>query len=295
MSDYMGSELSQIVSRLVASKTIEEFEKNQKENLGTLKPPQIVGIVGLIDMIFCGVIMIIVTITQKEDIFTVLFCDGIFGAGLILGLFLVLYTRNFLMIYQDGKIVYRNILGRTRTYDCRDITHVYFRDNGGLQFVFQNGKKMNFDAEESIFANIVVGKEKLKREFKDGLQTVIKVSYHPALTVPFWCITAFFVYGALTEENGGLLLFAIIALLFCVGLQTSGTTYDTEERILTRRRCGIPKRYQIRGCQAKKVYEGGFLMKIDIFQGKKKIVSVPVSREFKNRAKLIYVLCKTHV
>lgn len=295
MSDYTTNEISQLASKLVVSKTIEEFAKSQKENLGTLKPPKIAGIVGLIDMIFCGVIMIIVTVTQREDIFTVLFCDGIFGAGFVLGLFLVLYTRNFLMVYKDGQIIYRNILGITRAYDCHDITHVYYRDNGGLQFVFQNGKKMNFDAEESIFASVVVGKEKLKQEFKDGLQTVIKVSYHPAFIIPFWCIAAFFVYGALTEANGGMLLFAIMALLFCVGLQTSGTTYDTEERILTRRRCGFPKRYQIRGCQAKKVYEGGFLMKIDIFQGKKKIVSVPVSREFKNRAKLIYALCKTHV
>lgn len=71
------------------------------------------------------------------------------GEGVLVGIYwlffalficLILYERNFQVIYKDGKITYRNMFRKTMVYDCKDIVHIYYMNNGGIQFTFKNEK-----------------------------------------------------------------------------------------------------------------------------------------------------------
>ena len=80
-------------------------------------------------------------------------------------------------------------------------------------------------------------------------------------------------------------------MIFCLGYQLSWTEYDKKSKILTCRKIVFSKSYDMHSCSAKPIYENGFLTIIEIYRGKKKVAKIPVSRKYKNRARLIKALC----
>lgn len=284
--------LTTVLSKLAVRKTIEDYEKNQRENIGTLKPPKFVLVVGIASMVIWAMLMSLVLIFSK-DVTTVLVCAVVFGSMFALGLFLVLYERNFMATYRDGIIIYRNIFRITQKYACQDIEHAYYKDRGGIQFVFKDGRKLSFDKEESYFYKEIIKREHLSCRFKGEENPIIKVYFHPFLMCPCWTFGGGMLIFSFGEP--GLFLFAILVLLFCLVCQLSKTTYDKERKILTRIRCGFSKQFDMNYCLAKPVYEDGFIMTIEIYEKKKKVGKIPVSVEYKNRARLIRALCRIEV
>jgi len=280
------------LSKLAVKKTIDDYEKNQKENVGTLQPPKFVLIVGIGSMIIWGVLMLLVVFLTR-DLTTWILCGVVFGSLFALGLFLVLYERNYKVIYKEGVIIYRGLLRITREYECQNIEHAYYKDSGGIQFVFKDGKKLSFSREEYYFYNQVLRKEKIKAKYKGEENPVIKVGFHPFFMYPCWFVCAISTLGILWAPE--LIVFIFFLFLFCLGCQLSYTTYDKESKILIRRRCGFTKKYDMRQHTTKPVYENGFLMTIEIYKNKKKVGSIPVSVEYKNRARMIHTLCRIEV
>lgn len=284
--------LTTVLSKLAVKRTIEDYEKIQRENPGRIKVPSFLFWIGMISMVFWGAMMILVLFFAKDAV-TVMICAIVFGVLFLLGLFLVLYEKNYKVVYKDGMIIYRNIFRMTRTYICDDIEHAYYKDSGGIRFVFKNGKKLNFAKEEQVFYEEVIKKEHLKCTFKGEEKAIIKVYFHPFFMCPCWIVGA----GMLlcTFWLPEIFLFAILVLLFCLGCQLSNTTYDKEQKILTRTICGLSKKYDMKNCSAKPVYENGYLMKIEIYEKDKRVTKVPVSVEYKNRARLIRAICRISV
>ena len=181
----------------------------------------------------------------------------------------------------------------TRKYECSDIEHVYYKDAGGIWIVFRDGKKLSFDKQEYYFYREILKREGLKCKYKGDENPVMKAYFHPFMMCPCWLICGCAVVGSLWESS--LVVFAILALLFCVGCQLSNTIYDRKSKVLTRRICGFARKYDMKEHSAKPVYENGFLMKIEIYKKNKKVANVPVSVEYKNRARLIRELCGVEV
>lgn len=90
--------------------------------------------------------------------------------------------------------------------------------------------------------------------------------------------------------EGELPLFMLPCFLFCLACQLSYTTYDKRTQILTKTRCGFSKRYDMRHISVKKIYQDDNLMKLALYDGKKKVGSVPVSAEYKNRMALVHAI-----
>lgn len=277
-----------MLSRFAVNKTIKDYKKNQQENIGVLMPPKSILILGIISMVFWAALMIAVLIFAK-DVTTILICALVFGSLFALGLFLVLYERNFLVIYRDGEIIYRNLFRITRKFSCRDIAHTYYTDGGGIQLVFKDGRKLSFGKEESYFSGKIVKTEHLKCQFRGEESTVIKVRLHPFIMLPLWFLSGGMALGSLFAPD--LFLYAILITLVCLGCQMSNTTYDQDSKILTRRRYGFAKHYDMLLYSAKPVYRDDFLVYIELYKGNQKITKIPVSREYKNRARLAWILC----
>lgn len=284
--------LTNAVSRLAVNKAIEDYEKNQKENIGTLKPPKYILVVGIIDMVIWAIFMMMLLFSTK-DMLTVIMGVIVFGSLFTIGLFLVLYERNFMVIYKNGVIIYRNVFHITHKYDCENIEHAYYKDRGGLQLVFKDGRKLSFDKEEGYFYREIVRREHIKCKFKGEENPIIKVHFSPFFMYPCWLFGGGILLLSLWEPT--FFLFGILVLLFCLGCQMSNTTYNKEQKILTRTKCRFSKKYDMNYCLAKPVYENGFLMAIEIYQKNKKVAKIPVSVEYKNRARLIHELCGVDV
>lgn len=279
-------------SKLAAGKTRDDFEKYQIENSGELKSPGFVLGVGIASIVIWGMVMGVVLFCV-EDTTSVMVCLAVFGTFFVLGVFLVMFERNYKVLYKEGKIVYRNIFRITKEYLCRDIECAYYKDNGGIQFVFKDGRKLSFDSEEKIFCREIIGKEQIRCKFKGEEKAIIKVYVHPFLMCPCWIFGGGMLLG--TFRNPEMLLYTILVLLFCLGAQLSYTTYDRDQKILTRRKFGFSKHYNMNCCVAKPFYEEGFLMAIEIYERNKRVAKIPTSAEYKNRARLIRELCRLNV
>ena len=145
------------LAKAATQKTSEDYEKSQRKNEGSLKPPVFILFVGLIDMIIFFVVGIIMAFHfTSDELWTEVFCYSVDFIMFSLGLYLLLYYLNFRVIYNNGIITYRNIVRITNTFDCREIKKVYCKDRGGVVFLFQNGKKLRFDKEESYFAGSII-------------------------------------------------------------------------------------------------------------------------------------------
>ena len=179
---------------------IEQYRKNQRENIGTFKPLKSTKQAGILDMIVATIMLLIMPFFEGSLLLGIA-CGIVFGLFWLTGLYLVLYERNFQVVYKDGKIIYRNTFRKTKIYECKDIVHTYYLDTGGIQFVFRNGKKLNFDENATFFCYVIIVKEHLKGEFKGGLPTVIKVYMHPAGMSIFWIIQAAFLIWAYIESE----------------------------------------------------------------------------------------------
>ena len=271
-------------------KEAEEYRKSQRENIGTLKPLKSRGQLGIFGMVVWTV-MLLATFFGEDDSRTIIVSGMWFGLLFMLSLYLVLYERNFRVVYKEGKITYRNIIRKTRVYDCKDIVHTYYTNMGGIQFVFRNGKKLEFGEKETFFCYVIIVKEHLKGEFKGGLPTVIKVYLHPIYMSILWGIEAALLIWAYIVSESWILFLTICWALVCLGIQTSITTYDREKQILTCRRCGFAKRYDMREYHAKPGYEYSFLRKIKIYDDKKMVTEFTVSPAYKNQIKMIYAIC----
>ena len=271
-------------------KEAEEYRKSQRENIGTLKPLKSRGQLGIFGMVV-WTIMLLATFFLEDDSRTIIVCGMWFGLLFMLSLYLVLYERNFRVVYKEGKITYRNIIRKTRVYDCKDIVHTYYTNMGGIQFVFRNGKKLEFGEKETFFCYVIIVKEHLKGEFKGGLPTVIKVYLHPIYMSILWGIEAALLIWAYIVSESWILFLAICWALVCLGVQTSRTTYDREKQILTCRRCGFVKRYDMCKYHAKPGYEYSFLRKIKVYDNKKMVTEFTVSPAYKNQIKMIYAIC----
>ena len=230
----------------------------------------------------------------SEEWGTKVFCYAVDFIMFSLGLALVLYYLNFRAGYKNGIITYRNIFRVTRTYDCREIKTVYCKDRGGVVFLFQNGKKLRFDKEESYFAQLIIRNENLERHFPGEESTLVKVSLHPLLMVPLWLLDiVLFIVAFLFDLQG--VIIPIILLVLCVGGHISYSSYDVNTKILVRSRFGFKSQYDMHHYMARPVKEGGFIMKLEIYDHKGVATRIPLSTEYKNRARMIFELCKIYI
>ena len=270
---------------------VEQYRKNQRENIGTFKPLKSTKQAGIFLMVVVTIMQLLMSFGEG-DLRSGIVGGIVFGLFWLVGLCLVLYERNFQVVYKEGKIIYRNTFRKTKIYECKDIVYTYYLDTGGIQFVFRNGKKLNFDENATFFCYVIIVKEHLKGEFKGGLPTVIKVYMHPAGMSMFWIIQAALLIWAYIESESVILFLAIYWALVWLPLQTSGTTYDREKQILICRKCGFAKRYDMRKYHAKPGYEYGLLRKIKIYDDNgNKITEFPVSPVYTNQIKMIYAIC----
>ena len=276
-------------------KLSEDYEKSQRENAGSLTPPFFIFLVGLVDMIIFLIAGIVMAFSMASEVLgTKVFCYAVDFIMFSLGLALVLYYLNFRAGYKNGIITYRNIFRVTRTYDCREIKTVYCKDRGGVVFLFQNGKKLRFDKEESYFAQLIIRNENLERHFPGEESTLVKVSLHPLLMVPLWLLDiVLFIVAFLFDLQG--VIIPIILLVLCVGGHISYSSYDVNMKILVRSRFGFKSRYDMHHYMARPVKEGGFVMKIEIFDRDGVATRIPLSTEYKNRARMIFELCKIYI
>lgn len=277
---------------MAVDKAINDYEKKQKEHIDILKPPKIYFVIGCLAMVICGICIALVLIFEK-DALTILMCNIVCGILFVLGLVLVLYEINFKAEYKEGLIIYRNIFRITREYFCEDIECVYYKDNGGMQFVFKDGRKLNFARGEKYFAKELIRKENLKGTFKGAEKPIIKLYWNSFFKWPLWIYIVLMLYC--TIETPKIWFITGFLLLISLGWELSYTTYDKEQKILTRRICGLPKRFDMKKCVAKLVYQNGYPMNIEIYVRKTRVGKVPVSSEYKNRAQLIHVLCRVYV
>lgn len=280
--------LTTLLSRMVANKVVAEYTKSQQEDLGVLRPPKFCFVFGIASMVFWAGAMVAVLLSTEETLDIVL-CGIVFGILFALGLFLVLYERNYMVLYRDHEITYRSFFRITRRYHCQDIESACYTDQGGLKICFKDGRKLRFSREEQYFYSDIVKQEKLKCAFEGEESAIIHVYLHPILMGICWLMCGCLVLGSFRY----LVLFPYAILLFaaCLALQLSGTTYDKESRILTRRRCGFSKKYDMHAHSAAPLYKNGFLMKVEISEGNRRVASVPVSREYKNGIRLARALC----
>ena len=274
----------------VTRKLTKDYEELQKENSGILKVPKIIGILGVVDMVFFGICTAGALFSKNTGTYGKVFCCIIFGALIFLGLFLVLYQLNYLVIYQKGEIIYRNIFRSTKKYDCQEITEALYMDGGGIRFIFRDREKLTFGREETCFYHYIIDNEKIRCKDKGEDTPVIKVTFHPLMMVPCWSFFVLFSVWSLCE--GEVLLYMLPVFLFCLACQLSYTTYDKNTRILTRTRCGFSKKYDMRRISVKKIYRNDNLMNLALYDGKKKVGSVPVSAEYKNRTALVHAIEK---
>ena len=283
------------LAKAATQKLSEDYEKSQRENAGSLTPPFFIFLVGLVDMIIFLIVGIVMAFSMaSEEWGTKVFCYAVDFIMFSLGLALLLYYLNFRAGYKNGIITYRNIFRVTRTYDCREIKTVYCKDRGGVVFLFQNGKKLRFDKEESYFAQLIIRNENLERHFPGEESTLVKVSLHPLLMVPLWLLDiVLFIVAFLFDLQG--LIIPIILLVLCVGEHISYSSYDVNTKILVRSRFGFKSRYDMHHYMARPVKEGGFVMKIEIFDRDGVATRIPLSTEYKNRARMIYLLCNIYI
>ena len=129
------------------------------------------------------------------------------------------------------------------------------------------------------------GKERLMLIMETLCATGIRISELRYITVPLWIACLSIVFCSFFDLT--VVPYAIFMLLFSLGLQLSYTTYDTENKILIRRKCGFKKKCNMTVCDAKPVYQGDFMVGIEVYEGRKKLTKVPVFIEYKNRARLI--------
>ncbi len=284
--------LTTVLSKAAVHKTMDEYEKEQKENIGTLKPPKFVFGIGAISMAI-SLAVILLTLLFVRDAVTVIFCAVVFGILFLLGLFLVCYERNFMAMYKKDEIIYRNIFRKVRKFSCADIAHAYYKDRGGIQFVFKDGRKLSFDKEERVFYMQIVKGAQVQCKYKGEDNPVVKVYYHPFFMCPCWLFCGGMLLGTVWEPS--LFVIFVFALVFCLGCQLSYTTYDKKKKILTRTRWGFSKKYDMKFHLAKPVYENQMLMVIEIYKYDKKVGKIPVSVEYKNRAELIREICRVSV
>lgn len=278
-----------LLSKLAVHKTIKDYAKSQQNNIGILKPPKIIFVFGGISMLIWSVFMI-VSLLFTKDTMALTICTIVFGSLFALGLFLVVYQRNFMMIYKDGEIIYRNIFHVVHKFNCQDIEHTYYTNTGGIKLIFKDGRKLKFDKEESYFYKEIVEKEHLKCQFEWEECSTITICLHPFLMCLLWCICGGMVFILFLYDFS--LSCTILMFVFCLGYQMSSTTYDKESKILTRKKCGFSKKYDMHFCSAKPVYDGNALMMIEIYEKNKKVAKIPASREYKNRERMVQALCK---
>lgn len=139
-------------------------------------------------MVFFGICTAGALFSKNTGTYGKVFCCIIFGAFIFLGLFLVLYQLNYLVIYQKGKIIYRNVFRITKKY-CQEITDALYMDGGGIRFLFRDGKKLTFGREETHFYHYIIDNEKIRCKDKGEDAPVIKVTFHPLMMVP--CLELF--------------------------------------------------------------------------------------------------------
>lgn len=283
------------LAKAATQKLSEDYEKSQRENAGSLTPPFFIFLVGLVDMIIFLIVGIVMAFSMvSEEWGTKVFCYAVDFIMFSLGLALLLYYLNFRAGYKNGIITYRNIFRVTRTYDCREIKTVYCKDRGGVVFLFQNGKKLRFDKEESYFAQLIIRNENLERHFPGEESTLVKVSLHPLLMVPLWLLDiVLFIVTFLFDLQG--VIIPIILLVLCVGGHISYSSYDVNTKILVRSRFGFKSQYDMHHYMARPVKEGGFIMKLEIYDHKDVATRIPLSTEYKNRARMIFELCKIYI
>ena len=273
-----------LISKYVVEKVSKDYEQNQKDNLGTLKPPKSIFVIGVVCMaIVLAIIVAVLVLASKPS--DKIIAGVVLGVFFLMGLFLALFSANYNVQYREGEIIYRNTFRKTSRYLCNEIKHAYYTDTGCTKFVFENGKKLKFGQEEKHFCAMIMKREHLKYEFEGEENAVVTVYISPILTVPLWIACLSIVFCSFFDLT--VVPYAIFMLLFSLGLQLSYTTYDTENKILIRRKCGFKKKCNMTVCDAKPVYQGDFMVGIEVYEGRKKLTKVPVFREYKNRARLI--------
>ena len=296
LQKFVSHALTVILAEKAANKVREDYEVKQEGHIFISKPPVFVMVIGIVSIVFWTALMGLV-LWQGNDTETIVFCGAVFGVLFLLGLFLTLYGINYKAVYKNNKIFYTNIFRKTRVYDCKDIKGVYYNDSGSTKFIFNNNKKISFGREEEDFSYRIVSGEKLKYKFKGEEKPIVKMYLHPFLSLPFWAFFAFSLLGILDDPAFVVIVVPLffVCLAFSLSGKLSYTKYDKEQKILTRKRCGFSKTYDMRYHIAKPVYENGFLMYIEIYKQNKKVTKIPISVEYKNRALLARLLCRVGV
>lgn len=149
---------------------LSDYGIRSSDNVLTYRLDRLMYYVGLIEVIFTGVLAILSLIIARSF---VVFCIMLMSA--LLGVFLILGYRNCAYFYSDGIILVRGIFGNVTKYNCDDVVKVYHSFRGTTTFKFTNGKKIIFDMMETEFVNGVMKAEKLSYEYCGD--RVIKIRY----------------------------------------------------------------------------------------------------------------------
>ena len=111
---------------------------------------------------------------------------------------------------------------------------------------------------------------------------------------PLWLLDiVLFIVAFLFDLQG--VIIPIILLVLCVGGYISYSSYDVNTKILVRSRFGFKSQYDMHHYMARPVQEGGFIMKLEIYDHKGVATRIPLSTEYKNRARMIYLLCNIYI
>lgn len=285
----MGNKIGNSVSNGLAN----SYLKKQLENPNVLKTPISFSITCIILLIIYVPISSSIYATAHstaEKIITVLML-ALLWLGII---FMLLFSTNHLVIYKDGHIIHRNALRITRKFNCKDIEHIIYEDDGDTKFIFNNGKKFRLTKEERFFRRNLMEKENLKYEFRGSESSVIKVHASPHLLFTFWPLLALILAISIFVD----LFFLLITAIFCITLIGNPfvrITYDQNSKILTYRKFRSVKEYDMNYCTAKPTYYNGGTAEIEIYENEEKVANLPMNLSYKNRAKMVYALCHTMV
>lgn len=287
------SALGNKIGNSVYNGLAKSYQKKQQENPNVLKTPisfSITFIILLIIYVPISSSIYAAAHSTAEKIITVLMLALLWSFII----FMLLFSINHLVIYKDGHIIHRNVFRITRKFNCKDIRHIVYEDDGTAKVIFNNGKKFYLSKEERFFCRNLMEKEKLKFKFVGNESSVIKVHASPRLLFTFWPLLALVLAISIFVD----LFFLSLAAIFCIvliGNPFVRITYDQNSKILTYRKFRSVKEYDMNYCTAKPTYYNGDTAEIEIYENEEKVANLPMNLSYKNRAKMVYSLCHTMV
>lgn len=113
------------------------FKRNGEKSSSSLRPPKIIFWIGVADISFLIIMDVVLLLTERwEELLASIIPIVCFVP---LGIWLMLYSLNWQIVLNDDSFIYRNMLGKKKTYKYNDITALKRIKIGGYRMYF--GKK----------------------------------------------------------------------------------------------------------------------------------------------------------